>query len=374
MLTLPVLSSVPPCLRVSVVRFCVKVAKILTWHSAFIAVIAAVSYALPATVPELFGPSGVRAQAVRQGSLGSCYFHSAIAAIAATAPEALKRAIEPVKQGQWKIHFADGKSETVYLGDVQYTRDSGFDRSEGLWVSILFRAYAQRTMREGLLDAVAASDFPLIVKSNGKSFFLSNDLLLLVYDRAIRSAITQDGDINRKLLSDNLDKEMAAVSVSADTRKFLLRMLDSKGYFDALAAKIKNNGELFGAYRAIGQGGLPEQVLAAFTGKANGANVNPGTEIISALTRAEQSNLAITASTGSNSGPKPFKVLPSLAAGKDWYVESHAYTVLSFDPDQKTVTLRNPWGDHPDPEGVFTIPLDTFVSAYERIAFSDSSH
>src|SRR5215471_19093182 len=265
--------------------------------------IASLCFSLPAKVPPLFGPSGVQPQAVRQGSLGSCYFHSAIAAIAASDPAAVKRSIQTIKADQWKVQFADHKIENVYFNDVQYTRNSGFDRSEGLWVSILFRAYAQRTMREGLLDAVAASDFPLIVKSNGKSFFLSNDLLLLVYDRAIRSAITQDGDINRKLLSDNLDKEMAAVSVSADTRKFLLRMLDSKGYFDALAAKIKNNGELFGAYRAIGQGGLPEQVLAAFTGKANGANVNPGTEIISALTRAEQSNLAITASTGSNSGP-----------------------------------------------------------------------
>src|SRR5215472_18899277 len=97
---------------------------------------------------------------------------------------------------------------------------------------------------------------------------------------------------------------MAAVSVSTDTRKFLLRMLNSKGYFDALAARIKNNGELFGAYRAIGQGGLPEQVLAAFTGKANGLNVTSGGELASALNRAQQSHQAITASTGSSVGPK----------------------------------------------------------------------
>ena len=339
----------------------------------FIILLSVFSFALPAKTPELFGPSGVRAQAVRQGSLGSCYFHSAIAAIAATNPDALKRAIEPVKHGQWKIHFADGKTENVYLGDVQYTRDSGFDHSEGLWVPILFRAYAQRTMREGLLDAVAASDFPVMIKSTGKSFFSANDVLLLVYDRAVRSTVSQDGEINRKLLAENLDKEMAAVSISADTRKLLLRMLDSKGYFDALAAKVKTNGELFGAYRAVGQGGLPEQVLAAFTGKANGANVNTGNEIVSTLNRAQQSHLAITASTGSNLAPKLLGIVHSLSGPKDWYVESHAYTILSFDPDKKTVTLRNPWGNHPDPEGVFTIPLDTFVSAYERIAFSETS-
>ena len=336
--------------------------------------IASLCFSLPAKVPPLFGPSGVQPQAVRQGSLGSCYFHSAIAAIAASDPAAVKRSIQTIKADQWKVQFADHKIENVYFNDVQYTRNSGFDRSEGLWVSILFRAYAQRTMREALLEAVAASDFPAIVKSTGTSFFSNNDLLLLVYDRAVRSAINQEGDINRKLLAENLDKEMAAVSISAETRKLVLKMLDSKGYFDALAAKIKSNGELFGAYRAVGQGGLPEHVLAAFTGKANGLNVTSGMELVSALSRAQQSRQAITASTGSSMGPKLRGIFDSFAGGKDWYVSSHAYTILAFDSAQRTVTLRNPWGDHPDPEGVFSIPLDTFVNAYERIAFSDASH
>jgi hypothetical protein len=334
-------------------------------------------YAIPASslpaTPELYGAAGVRAQAVRQGSLGSCYFHSAIAAIAATDPEVLKRSLQTVKPGQWKVRFADGKSENVYLNDVQYTRDSGFDRSEGLWVPILFRAYAQRVMREGLLDAVKASEFPAMIKSTGTSFFSTNDLLLLVYDRAVRATISQDGDVDRKLLAANLNREMAAVSISADTRKLLLHMLDSKGYFEALAAKIKNNGELFGAYRAVGQGGLPEEVLEAFTGKADGVDVNSTGQFVAALTRAQQSHLAITASTGANLTPKLLGMLRSLAEGKNWYVENHAYTILGFDPDQKIVTLRNPWGDHPDPDGTFTIPLETFASAYDRIAFADAS-
>src|SRR5215469_6595273 len=131
--------------------------------------------------PDLYG-SGVRAESVKQGSLGSCYFHSAIAAIAASDPAIVEKAIQTIKDGQWKVTFADGKSENVYLGDVEYTRKSGFDRSDGLWVPILFRAYAQRIMREGLLEAVAASDLPMIVKSTGKSFFSSSDLLLMIYD------------------------------------------------------------------------------------------------------------------------------------------------------------------------------------------------
>ncbi|HEY6252982.1 MAG TPA: hypothetical protein VI685_23740, partial [Candidatus Angelobacter sp.] len=169
---------------------------------------------------------------MRQGSLGSCYFHSAIAAIAATDPATMQRAIQTIKSGQWKVTFADGKSENVYLADVQYTRNSGFDRSDGLWVSILFRAYAQRIMREGLLEAVAATDLPAMLKSRGNSFFSSDDVLLLVYDRAIRSAISQDGDINRKLLADQLDHEMSVVFVPAPTRQFLQHMLDRTSFLD----------------------------------------------------------------------------------------------------------------------------------------------
>jgi hypothetical protein len=328
-----------------------------------LAFVAQASFAAPSTLPALFGPSGVRPQAVRQGSLGSCYFHSAIAAIAASNPDSLHDAIQTLKQDQWRVKFADGKTENVYVDDVRYARDSGFDRSDGLWVAVLFRAYAQRTVRQALLDAVNSSDFPLILKSNGAVFFASNDLLLLVYDRAIRATISQEGEIDRQLLSKNLDKELAAISISTDTRTLVLRMLDSKGYFDALATKIKTNGELFGAYRAVGQGGIPEEVLAAFTGKADGINVNAG-NISAALVRAEQNHQAVIASTRSTI---------EAAQGKDWYVASHAYTILGFDAAQKTVTLRNPWGDHPDPEGVFTIPLDTFVSAYERIAFSENA-
>jgi hypothetical protein len=50
-----------------------------------------------------------------------------------------------------------------------------------------------------------------------------------------------------------------------------------------------------------------------------------------------------------------------------WYVEGHAYTLLGYDLQAQTVTLRNPWGEHPDPGGVFTIPLSTFAESFEMI-------
>jgi hypothetical protein len=55
-------------------------------------------------------------------------------------------------------------------------------------------------------------------------------------------------------------------------------------------------------------------------------------------------------------------------AGSDqWYVESHAYTVVAYDPSTRTVTLRNPWGHHPDPDGTFTLPLAAFTESFEVI-------
>jgi len=54
----------------------------------------------------------------------------------------------------------------------------------------------------------------------------------------------------------------------------------------------------------------------------------------------------------------------------DWYTPAHAYTVMSLDSAAGTVTLRNPWGDHPAPSGEFTLPWETFVSAYSGYSIS----
>src|SRR5690242_14831857 len=91
----------------------------------FLAFFGHVSFSSSSALPELFGPLGVQPQAVRQGSLGSCYFHSAIAAIAATNPDSLQKSIETLKQTEWRVTFADGKIENVYVDDVRYARDSG---------------------------------------------------------------------------------------------------------------------------------------------------------------------------------------------------------------------------------------------------------
>ena len=59
------------------------------------------------------------------------------------------------------------------------------------------------------------------------------------------------------------------------------------------------------------------------------------------------------------------QTLPS--ESESWYVNAHCYTVLNYDSGGATVTIRNPWARHPDPDGIFSLPLATFVPAYAGI-------
>src|SRR6266545_4363319 len=104
---------------------------------AFRALFALLLCLLPGTAfsaTELYGKIGVAPQAVRQGLLGSCYFHASIASLASVRPELLRDAVRQDAKGNLSVRFADGKVENVYLDDVQYARSSGYDISEGLWV------------------------------------------------------------------------------------------------------------------------------------------------------------------------------------------------------------------------------------------------
>jgi phenylalanyl-tRNA synthetase beta subunit len=56
---------------------------------------------------------------------------------------------------------------------------------------------------------------------------------------------------------------------------------------------------------------------------------------------------------------------------QDWFVGNHAYTVLAYNMQTDMVTVRNPWADHPEPDGVFTISTSDFVSAYPILALAN---
>jgi len=49
-------------------------------------------------------------------------------------------------------------------------------------------------------------------------------------------------------------------------------------------------------------------------------------------------------------------------------VSAHSYTVFCYDPNGREGTVRNPWGEHPAPDGIQRLPLRSFMPAYRGIA------
>ncbi|PYV18107.1 MAG: hypothetical protein DMG21_06110 [Acidobacteria bacterium] len=147
-------------------------------------------------------------------------------------------------------------------------------------------------------------------------------------------------------------------------------MLESGGLFDAISNMVKENGELFGAYRAVGQGGIVERVMQVFGGENVLTVPNQDeSETARALTVATLDHRPVVACTAGSQYYKlkaSGKMLPSDVQA--WYVNAHCYTVLGYDPDGRVVTVRNPWGEHPDPDGVLKLPLQSFMPAYRGIA------
>ena len=320
------------------------------------------------TVQPLYGSEGIRPGAVRQGALGSCYFHSVVAALAQSNPQELKKMIRENPDGTYAVQFADGRKETAYPEDIQYSRQSGYDLSDGLWVAALFRAYAQGVLRESLVKAVERSDLFPLVKHYAEDFIQTNDPVVLAYDRAIRSQVDQLGNIDREKLEARLKEELKPIEVSEDIKDSLVKLLESGGFFDSMAATIKANGEIFGAYRAVGQGGVAGRVMEAIGGSAEFVQNQSEGEAASALSRAASAQRPMVACTG---GSRLYQQLaahqPLPPEVRAWYINAHCYTVLGFNSADRTVKLRNPWGQAPDPDGVFEIPLESFVPAFRGL-------
>jgi hypothetical protein len=328
------------------------------------------SMALPlgGVAEDLYGPRGVKPEAVRQGRLGSCYFHAVIAALAQVQPQALQRMIQSNSDGTYTVRFADDVKENAYAEDIRYTRESGYDLSEGLWVAVIFRAYAQRVLRQALVSAVEKSDLFPFVRTYAKDFISSNDPLLLSYDRAIRSQVSQNGDIDRSNLELQLKQEMKPLSIPDEMKDAVINLLQSGGFFDSMAEVIKQNGEIFGAYRAVGQGGIAERVMKTLTGSVQLVMNDSEQQVGAALDQAFQAGRPVVACSGGSLYYQQLAQGRPLPAGtKVWYVNAHCYTALAYDGNGRTVTLRNPWATFPGPEGLFTLPLKTFVPAFRGI-------
>jgi hypothetical protein len=320
----------------------------------------------------LYGPDGIRPEAVRQGSLGSCYFHSVVAALAQTNSQDISRMIHANSDGTYSVEFADGKKETAYPEDIQYSRESGYDLSDGLWVAVLFRAYAQRVLRQELVEAVDKSELFPLIKHYAEDFIQSNDAIVLAYDRAIRAAVDQEGNIDRTKLEAEVKRELRPINVSDDIKDSMVKLIESGGFFDSIAGMIRDNGEIFGAYRAVGHGGIAGRVMEALAGSAVEVPNQSAEEAADALTSATSAHRPIVACTaGSQFYQQIAAHQPLPASARPWYVNAHCYTVLGYDAAGQTVTLRNPWGQPPQPDGIFRIPLGSFVPAFRGIVTTE---
>ncbi len=77
--------------------------------------------------------------------------------------------------------------------------------------------------------------------------------------------------------------------------------------------------------------------------------------------------MPIVACTGGSRFYQELAKGQSLPSDTAWYVNAHCYTVLGYDSGAATVNIRNPWARHPDPDGVFNLPLSSFLPAYAGI-------
>lgn len=93
--------------------------------------------------PELFpdGLASITPDAVRQGSLGVCYFLSAASALAAVDPQAIKDMVSANDDGSYTVRFPSETVTVPPLSDGDYGQLS--ETGGGAWVAVLEKAFLQ---------------------------------------------------------------------------------------------------------------------------------------------------------------------------------------------------------------------------------------
>jgi hypothetical protein len=164
-------------------------------------------------------------------------------------------------------------------------------------------------------------------------------------------------------LKQSLAAELHTEGIPSSEAQALVGFLDEKGFFAALAKTVQENGEVFGAYKSLGQGGIPVRVMEAFMGKAYAGFTNNSQQTMQQLRRFRAGRVAMVAGT-KDAAPN------QQIAGASWWVAAHCYTLMSYDDAAQTVTLRNPWASHPGPDGTFTLPLSVYLDGYESYTYT----
>ena len=191
-----------------------------------------------------------------------------------------------------------------------------------------------------------------------------SDLPLVAYDRAVRAVVRQDGVLDKALLKTKLTAQLSALGVPSAEADMLGGFLDGGilrrgGAFGRAERRGLRGVQKPGPGRRSGVGlrGISGQERGGHGGRQE-AHRRP----IGAAARGPGGHRGRTWATPPNDE----------VAKANWWVESHAYTVLDYDETAQAVTLRNPWAAKPDPDGVFT-PLADFLDSYESYTYSQAA-
>jgi hypothetical protein len=224
--------------------------------------------------------SSIRPEAAMQGDLGNCYFVSALSALAASHPQAIRNMIKDNCDGTYTVRFPGAPGEPITVKaptDAElgmYMRGS----EHGTWPAVLEKAYG-------------------------------------VYCN----------------------------------RHFWRR-----GPFSPLPRDVASEGSDGGAIRrSAGLG-----ILTGASVDSDWLLVTREKTLHSKLTEAFAHGRPVVA--GINRRLFPDEGLP----------DSHAYSVIGYHPETRTITLRNPWGGKNN--GIFQMPLSEFKSKFSTIVYAQS--
>lgn len=113
----------------------------------------------------LFADSGPTHEDVKQGSVGDCYFLTALSAIASAKPEYIQQMVVDLGDGTYAVRFWDNGQEVYVRVDADlYVTDDGDLRyaklgdNEAVWVAIVEKAYCFFRKMEGTYASIASGD------------------------------------------------------------------------------------------------------------------------------------------------------------------------------------------------------------------------
>ncbi|HND67121.1 MAG TPA: C2 family cysteine protease, partial [Candidatus Obscuribacter sp.] len=103
------------------------------------------------------GGGGIRAAAVRQGSVGNCYFMAGLASLAEASPQTIKNMITSNADGTFTVRFPAIPDEPFVVSRPTEAERMLYSRSSqsGIWPQLIEKAYGAYRIKHGLVKPEA---------------------------------------------------------------------------------------------------------------------------------------------------------------------------------------------------------------------------